>query len=85
MTLAPGGEAEQAPEGVAGQVSSLDDGDVGRVDRLHANDMIAAIDMMHLTGDAGTEIAEQIKSGATDLLDGDIALERRVVLVPFNI
>src|SRR5690348_12390017 len=62
----------------------LDDGDIRRVHRLHADDVIAAIDVVHLAGDARAQIAQQIEPGAADLLDRDVALERRVVLIPFE-
>src|ERR1700733_12862991 len=58
--------------------------DVGRVDPLHADDMVAAIDMMDLAGDARRQIAQQIKPGAADILDRRVALQRRVELVPFE-
>src|SRR3954464_6397891 len=62
----------------------LHDGDVGRVGALHADDMVAAIDMVNLAGDPGRQIAEQIHPGAADLLDRDVALQRRIELVPFQ-
>ena len=31
----------------------LDDRNIRRIDRLHADDVIAAIDMVHLAGDPG--------------------------------
>src|SRR4051794_9795063 len=49
--------------------------DVGRVDCLHADDVIAAIDVMDLAGDAGSEVAEQIDPGTAHILDGDVALQ----------
>src|SRR5260221_13669364 len=61
-----------------------DDRDVGRVDRLHADDVITAIDVMNLAADAGRKTAEEINPGAADILDCDVALQRRVVLVPFE-
>src|SRR5689334_8387932 len=63
---------------------SSDRADVGCVDRLHADPVIPAVDVMHLAGDAAGEIAQKVEAGAADLLDGDVALERRVVLVPFE-
>ena len=53
--------------------SSVDDRDVGRGGVLHADDMVAAIDMVHLAGDAGGEVGQQVDAGAADLLDGDVA------------
>src|ERR1700737_691739 len=55
--------------------SLSNDRDVGRGDRLHADDMIAAIDMMGLAGDSGPEIAQQVEAGAADIFDRDIALQ----------
>src|SRR5229473_6252647 len=40
-----------------------DDRNVGRVDRLHADDVIAAIDVMNLAADTGGKPAEEIDSG----------------------
>src|ERR1700736_4302410 len=51
------------------------DRDIWRVGPLHADDVIAAIDMMHLASDPGRQIAKQIKPGAADILDRDIALQ----------
>src|SRR5579875_2387575 len=57
---------------------SSDDRDVGRVDCLHADDVVTAIHMMHLAADPGRQVAEQIEAGAADILDRDVALQRRV-------
>src|SRR5713226_235147 len=51
--------------------------DVGGVDRLHADDVIAAIDMVHLAADPRRQIAQQINPGAADILDRHVALQRR--------
>ena len=56
----------------------------GGVDRLHADDIVAGIDMVGLAGDAGGEVGEQIEPGAADLIEGDVAPQRRVVLVPLQ-
>src|ERR1700676_1347791 len=58
--------------------------DVGRVDGLHADDVIAAIDMGDLAADPRRQIAQQVDPGAADILDRHIALQRRIVLVPFE-
>src|SRR3546814_19745046 len=58
--------------------------DVGRVLGLHADDVVARIDMMDLAGNAAGEVAEQIQPGAADILDRHVALHRRVELVPFE-
>ena len=39
--------------------SILDRGDVRRVDRLHADDVVAGIDMVHLAGDAARQRSER--------------------------
>src|ERR1700681_986312 len=64
--------------------ASSDGRDVGRVHGLHADDVIAAIDVMDLAGHPGGEIAEEVDPGAADILDGDVALQRCVVLVPLE-
>ena len=48
------------------------DRDVRRVDGLHSDDVIAAIDVMNLAADPGGEIAQQVEPRAADVLDGDI-------------
>src|SRR5207244_6393646 len=58
--------------------------DIGRVDRLHADDVMAAIDTTDLAADPGRQIAQQIEPGAADVLDRDVALQRRVEPVPFE-
>src|SRR5215472_5497315 len=62
----------------------LNDGDVRRVHCLHADHVIAAIDVMHLAGDAGAKIAQQIEPRAAHFVDGDVALQRRIVAIPFE-
>src|SRR3954471_1655603 len=58
--------------------------DIRRVDGLHADDVIAAIDVVDLAGDGGRQIAQQVDAGAADIIDRDVALQRGVVLVPFE-
>ncbi len=57
VAFAPGGDAEQVAEAVVahGGLGTLGsrDIDVRSVGVLHADDMVAAVDMMHLSGDAG--------------------------------
>src|SRR5947207_529466 len=72
------------PKVLPAMVLPSHDGDVGCIDPLHANDVIAAVDMMDLAGDARRQIAQQIESGAADILDRGIALQRRIVLIPFE-
>src|ERR1700746_291565 len=52
------------------------DRNVGRVGALHANHMIPAIDMVDFATDPRRQIAQQIKPGAADILDRDVALQR---------
>src|SRR5215472_14696269 len=49
--------------------------DVRRVDGLHPDDVIAAVDMMHFAADPSRKIAQEIQPGATDIFDRDIALQ----------
>src|SRR2546423_11787953 len=62
----------------------LNDRDIRRVGALHADDMIAAIDVMDLAGDPGRQIAQQINASAADFLDRHVALQWRIELVPFE-
>src|SRR5215510_7570224 len=49
-------------------------GDLGRrFGPEHADDVIAAVDVMHLAGHAGGELAQEIEPGAADLVGGDVA------------
>src|ERR1700723_2593163 len=57
---------------------------VGCIDALHADDVIAAIDVVNLAGHPGRQIAQQVKPGAADILDRHVALQWRVELVPFE-
>src|ERR1700732_1862014 len=60
------------------------DHDIRRVGMLHADDVIAGIDVMHLTGNAARHVGQKISAGLANLLDGDAAAERRIVLVPLQ-
>src|ERR1700744_4530100 len=62
--------------------SAFDGGDVGRVRMFHPDRVIAAIDVMHLSGDAGGQIGQQIKAGSSDFVDRHVAPHRRIKLVP---
>src|SRR5262249_15484981 len=64
--------------------SVLDGRYVRRIDRLHADDVVAGIDVVHLAGDGSRQVGEEIEGSVTDLLDGDRAFHRRVQLVPFE-
>ena len=59
-------------------------GNVGGVLVLHADHVVAGVDMQDLAGHAAAEIGQQIERAAADILDGDGAAERRVVLVPLQ-
>src|SRR6185295_10899554 len=54
----------------------------GRFRAQHADDVIAAVDMVDFAGNAGRQLAQEIDSGAADLVGRDVALQRRVQLVP---
>src|SRR5262249_4953172 len=43
-----------------------------RVDREHADDVVAAVDVHHLAGRAAPELAQQVEARAADLLDRDV-------------
>src|SRR6202012_6290722 len=62
--------------------SALLDLDVRGVRVLHANDMVAAIDVMDLPGHPLRQVGEEVDAGTADILDGDVALHRCVQLVP---
>src|SRR6185312_8993863 len=49
--------------------SVLHRADVRRIHRLHADDVVAAIHVMHLAGHAGAEFAQQVQPGAAHFLD----------------
>ena len=42
---------------------------------LHADDVIAGVDMVDFTGDAARHVGEKIGAGLADFLDGDIAAQ----------
>src|SRR5215469_1338786 len=49
--------------------------DVGRVDGLHPDHVVAAVDMMDFATDPSRKIAQQIQPGATDIFGRDITLQ----------
>src|SRR5258708_33617195 len=55
---------------------------LGRRGLDHADDMVAASDMHHFTGNGGAEAPQQIDAAAADFLGGDSAGERRDESVP---
>src|SRR5215468_11967454 len=75
---------KSVPKLLPAKAPSLDHRDVRRVNRLHADHVVAAIDVVHLAAHTRGEVAQQIKRGAADILDGDVALQGRVVLVPLE-
>ena len=60
----------------------LDDADIRRVHGLHADHVIARIDVMDFTGDAARQVRQEVEAGIADFLGRDRALQRRVVFVP---
>src|SRR5690349_16210883 len=58
---------KSVPKLLPAKRASLDDGDVGRVHCFHADNVVAAIDVMHLAADARGEIAQQIEARAADV------------------
>src|SRR3984957_18060775 len=60
------------------------DVDIRRVGMLHADDVIAGVDMVDFAGDAARHVGERIGAGLPDFLDGDIAAQRRVILIPLQ-
>src|SRR6478735_5570419 len=73
--LAGGARGEGA---AAFMISPLNNGNVGRRRVLHADDMVAAVHMMHFAGHTGRQVRQQVQRSAADILDGDIALQRRI-------
>src|SRR6266571_397790 len=72
------------PRVLPAMIARLDHRNIGGVGAFHADDVIPAIDVMHFAGNPGRQIAQQINPGAADILDRDIALQRRIELVPFE-
>ena len=60
------------------------EGKVRRFGVLHADHVIARIHVQDLAGDAPRHVGDEIGGRLADLLDGDGAPERRVVLVPLQ-
>ena len=87
VALAPGRDTEQVAKGVVGHRpprSADDGGDVRRRRVLHADDVVAAIDMVDLARHPGCQMRQQIETGAAHLLGRHIASERRVQLIPLE-
>ena len=51
---------------------------------LHADDVIAGIDVMDFAGDAARQVGEEIERGLADLFERHIAAQRRVIFVPLQ-
>ena len=49
---------------------------LGRIDRHHADRVIAAIDVVHLAGDAAAQVGQEIEPGVADVVERHVALER---------
>ena len=64
--------------------SSSDKCDVRRVFLLHADGVIASVDMVRFTRHARRQIAQQVKRRATHVVDRDVAAQRGIMLVPFQ-
>ena len=60
----------------------LADRDVRRVGVLHADDMIAGIDVMDLAGHPARHVGEEINAGLADVFQRHIAPQRGVEFVP---
>src|SRR6476619_7488791 len=59
-------------------------GDVGGVLVLHADHVVAGVDMQDLAGDPAAQIRQEIERAAADVLDRHGAPKRRIVLVPLE-
>src|SRR6202051_5040827 len=84
-----GGRSAENPSRAICRLSSVPvllwtDHDIRRVGMLHADYMIAGIDVVHLAGHAARHVGQKIGAGLADLLDGHAAAQRRVVLVPLQ-
>src|SRR3546814_17283386 len=55
--------------------------DIRRVFLLHADGVIARVDMVGFAGDAASEIAQQIERRAADVVDRDVAAQRGVMFI----
>src|SRR5712675_3068427 len=66
------------PSVLPAMIARLDDRDIRGVGAFHPDDVIPAIDVMHLASDAGRQIAQQIDPSAADILDRDVALQWRI-------
>src|SRR5215470_258301 len=58
-------------------------GDLGRrFGAQHPDHMITAVDVVDLTGHARGQLAQEIEAGTAHLIGRDVALQRRIQLVP---
>src|SRR3546814_14097628 len=58
--------------------------DIRRVFLLHADGVIAGVDMVGFAGHAAGKIAKQIERRSADIVDGDVAAKRSIMFVPFQ-
>src|SRR3546814_5304988 len=58
--------------------------DVRSVFLFHADGVVSRIDMMRLARNARREVAQQIERRAAHVVDRDVAVQRGVLLVPFE-
>src|SRR6478752_10718109 len=67
-----------------GQPLLLGHGNVGGVLVLHADHVVAGVDMQDLAGDPTAQVRQEIERAAADVLDRHGAPKRRIVLVPLE-
>lgn len=56
---------------------------VRRVLGLHADHIIARVDMVDFPGNATGQIAKQVNAGTADVVDCHVTAQWRIILVPF--
>src|SRR6185437_5889955 len=66
----------------SGEPSVLDHRQVPGRRVLHADDVVAGVDVHDLAGDAAGHRGEEVDRAVADLLDRDRAAQGRIVLVP---
>src|SRR5947208_16704191 len=66
---------KSVPKLLPAKLASLDDGDVACVQRLHADHVVTAIDVVHLAPAARRKLAQEVERGIADLLERDAALQ----------
>ena len=80
MAFAPGSKAKDATEAVETHVSSalFFQSNVRCIFSLHADDVIARIDMMDFAGHPCRQVREKVQARAANILDRDVATQRRI-------